>query len=454
MQQRVQYDAPRPQDWCPNAGPQTAFLRSSAFEVLYGGAAGGGKSEGVLALALRRIHEPSYRALILRRTYPELEQSIIDRSMSLYGQIDGTSYNATEKVWTFPSGALIRFGHAQNEKDVHRYQGAEFQFVAPDELTHFTLKQYTYLLSRARSSRGVPIRIRATTNPGGEGHEWVFHRWGPWLSPEFVDVTGTRVSALPGETLWYIARDKGDEYVPKGTPGSLSRTFIPAKLSDTPQLAGTGYEQQLNGLDPVTREQLKNGNWLIKPAAGLFFKRIWIKHYFDVAPVDVTGVVRYWDLAAGGDYAVGLRMSRLSTGLFIVEHVERLRGTPYEVRAAVLAIAEQDGIDVPIVIEQDPGQAGKDQIFTYAQDLAGWNFRGRVKRIDKPTAFAPVSAQAEAGNIAIVRGRWNVPWFDELEAFPEKGVNDDQVDATSGAFQSLINAPLPASAGHGSPMDR
>jgi predicted phage terminase large subunit-like protein len=420
--------------WRPNPGPQTQFLASSAYEVLFGGAAGGAKTESLIVAPLRWVDERDFRALLLRRTFPELEKSIVDRARQLYpAAVPGARYHDQKKYWQFPSGARIYFGHAEHEHDVHQYQGAEFQFVGFDELTHFTERQYTYLLSRARSSKGLPIRIRAATNPGGEGHEWVFRRWAPWLDPQAQD------RAAPGETRAYVNTADGERYVPAGTPGALTRTFIPSRIVDNPHLMrhDPAYEQRLMGLDPVTRAQLLAGDWLARPARGAYFKRAWVTLFLEALPVGVAARVRYWDLAAGGDWAVGVRMARLLDRRFVVEHVARVRGTPHEVRATVKATAREDGVAVPVYLEQDPGQAGKDQIASYATELAAFAVRGRPKRVDKVTAFGPLSGQCEAGLVGVVRGLWNTPYFDELEAFPD-GAHDDQVDASSGAYAVLV----------------
>jgi hypothetical protein len=194
--------------WRPNPGPQTRFLALPSYEVAYGGSAGSGKSAALLMGALRFVDRPAYRALLLRRTFPELEKSLIERSFQLYPKaFPGTRYNEQKKVWVFPSGARIYFGHIERDGDVHAYQSAEFQYLGFDELTSFSERQYTYVLSRARSATGIPVRIRGATNPGGEGHDWVFRRWGPWLDPTAKD------RPQPGEVLWYVNDECGERYV-------------------------------------------------------------------------------------------------------------------------------------------------------------------------------------------------------------------------------------------------
>lgn len=428
-------------EWKPNPGPQTRFLASTAYEGLYGGAAGGGKSEALLTGALRYVHVPSYRAILFRRTFPELERSLIERSHLYYGGIPGASYNEQKKVWAFESGAKILFGHLEHDKSVHEHQSAEYQYIGFDELTSFTRAQYVYMLSRARSSKGIPVRVRAATNPGGEGHEWVLERWAPWLdlSPEYA---GVRVD--PGRTLYYVNTSKREEWVPPGTPGSLSRVFIPAKLADNPKLAEAdpGYEQRLRGLDPVTQAQLLGGDWMARPVAGAYFQRAWVR-FRDLCPSKVVARVRYWDRAStegDGDWTVGDRLSLTPQSLTVVEDQVRAQRGPGGVEALILATAEMDAAefgDVLIGIEKDPGSAGVAEAESYVKLLKGFNVKVFPISGDKLTRFKPFSAQAFGGNVEIVRGEWNNGYIQRLEAFPTKGVPDDEADSTSGAYNAL-----------------
>jgi predicted phage terminase large subunit-like protein len=153
--------------------------------------------------------------------------------------------------------------------------------------------------------------------------------------------------------------------------------------------------------------------------------------------------VRAWDLAAteaqagsDPDWTVGLRLTLDADGLFLVEDVVRLRGSPHKVERAVRATAERDGKAVRVVLPQDPGQAGKAQGQGYLRLLAGFDVRLRRETGDKITRAGPVSAQAEAGNLRLLRAPWNAALLDELENFPEG--HDDQVDALAGAFRELV----------------
>ena len=144
------------------------------WEALYGGAAGGGKSDALIIEATRQVHIPHYKALVLRKTFPQLSE-LIEKSLNYYPRaFPKARYNESRHTWTFPSGAKIIFGAMQHTKDRTKYQGQAYDFIAFDELTHFTWEEYSYLFSRCRpNGPGTRCYIRATANPGGVGHGWV-----------------------------------------------------------------------------------------------------------------------------------------------------------------------------------------------------------------------------------------------------------------------------------------
>ena len=225
-----------------NEGPQTEFLAAGELDVLYGGAAGGGKSYAMLVDPLRYCHKPVHRALILRRSMPELRE-LIDKSRELYPKaFPGCKFREVEKLWNFPSGAKIEFGFLERDADVYRYQGQAYSWIGFDEITHLPTEfGWNYLASRLRTTDPeiVPY-LRCTANPGGVGAHWVKKR--------YVD---------PNEP------NKAFE----GSDG-LTRKFIPARLDDNPYLAEDGrYEQMLKALPAVQRKQLLEGNWDITEGA-------------------------------------------------------------------------------------------------------------------------------------------------------------------------------------------
>ena len=394
----------------PPEPKQAAFLLLDCREALYGGAAGGGKSFALLMAALQYVDVPGYAALILRRTYKDLSLpgALMDVAAEWLAPTDA-HWNDQEKTWWFPSGASLTFGYLQTEKDKYQYQGAGFQFIAFDELSQFTRTQYTYLFSRLRRRVGlpVPVRMRAGSNPGGAGHEWVKQRF-------FVE-----------------GQAKG-------------RKFIPAKLDDNPHLDREAYIESLGELDSVTRTRLLEGNWDISEG-GSKFRREW----FTIVPTAPSGLrqVRYWDLAGtepsaaypDPDWTAGLKLGKSAAGVYYIQDVRRVRRTPGQVEQLIRQTAELDGRDVPIVIEQEGGASGKAVIEHYRRRvLDGWRVSGRHPTGDKVTRAMRVSARAEAGDICLVQGAWISPFLDELEMFPE-GAHDDQVDTLEGAYDALTS---------------
>lgn len=442
--------AGRPVLWKPHAGPQTRFLASTAREVLYGGQAGGGKSAALIGAPLRWVQHRDFRALILRRKTTDLG-NLLDKAQSLYpravpkarGVQDGASV-----TWHFPSGAQIWFTHCQHEKDAARFDGDEFQFVGFDELTHFTELQYVRILARIRTpNTALPTYVRSTTNPGGEGHNWVFRRFAPWLwrEPGTAEIPRwDSPRAASGEVLHYVPEADGSErWVPRGTPGALSRTFIRSTLADNPSLAKTDYATTLAGLDPLRRAQLRDGDWLAHAAAGTLFKRGWFRVVDAVPAEGVLARWRAWDRAAtephegnrDPDWTVGVKIARVGK-LFFVEDVVRERARPMAIEKLMLTTAHLDGRDTSIHVFRDPGSAGVAEEERILSLLAGFDVHSQPNTGDKVSRARPFSAQVEAGNVMLVRGRWNEEFVREHEAFPEGG-HDDQVDAAAAAFSRV-----------------
>lgn len=223
--------------WTPHPGPQQDFLAASEFEVLYGGAAGGGKSDAGLYGGLRNTKYPTYRGLFLRRTYPELKE-MIERS-SVFSQM-GAKWNETKKEWRWPNGAVYEFGYFDIWKHHVRYQGQEYQYVVWDELGTVPEERFwVFLMSRLRTKDNrIRSVMRATANPGGAGHGWLMRR--------FINPCGYQ-----GERI-YQDPDSG-----------LTRRFIPAKVADNHTLMekDPGYVNRLKMLNERARQQLLEGRW-------------------------------------------------------------------------------------------------------------------------------------------------------------------------------------------------
>ncbi len=227
----------------PNEGPQTQFLAASEREVFYGGARGGGKSYAMLVDPLRYCHKQNHRALLLRRSMPEL-RDMINHSQRLYGKaFPGAKWREQEKEWRFPSGARIEFGYAENLTDVLRYQGQSYTWIGIDELPQYpTPEIYNFLRSSLRSvDPEIPVFMRATGNPGNIGSLWV--------KEMFVDPTEPN---KPFDVI--IDTSVGQK--------KITRRFIPAKLQDNPYLTQTDdYLVMLSSLPEVQRKQFLEGDW-------------------------------------------------------------------------------------------------------------------------------------------------------------------------------------------------
>lgn len=437
----------------PQPGPQTAFLSTLADIAFYGGAAGGGKSYALLLEPLRHFNNPKFGGVIFRRSTVQVrnEGGLWDESMGLYMPLG--SYPVESFLeWTFPKGSRLKFAHLEHENTVFDWQGSQIAFIGFDEVTHFTEKQFIYMLSRNRSTCGVPPYIRATCNPDVDS--WV-RKWVDW----YIGEDGYPIRERSGVIRWFIRI--GDELIWADSkeeleglyPGCFPKsfTFIPSKLSDNRILMSKdpGYLANLKALSRVERMRLLEGNWNIRASAGNFFQAGWFE-VIDAMPYDrIMKSIRYWDRAAtkpnesnpDPDWTVGCLMHRLNDGTYVVEDVRRLRDTPLKVENFIKNTASFDTSGVPIGIEQDPGSSGVADAGNYLRLLAGFDVRVRKPHKDKETRAKPVSAQSEGGNIKLLRGPWNSAFLNELENFPspESQGHDDQVDAFSGAFNELAS---------------
>ena len=254
-----------------NDGPQTDFLAAPERDVLYGGAAGGGKSYAMLIDPLRFAHRAAHRALILRRSMPELRE-LIDKSRELYPKaFPGCKYKEVEKLWNFPSGAKVEFGFLERDADVYRYQGQAYSWIGFDEITHLPTEfGWNYLASRLRTTDPeISTYMRCTANPGGVGATWVKKR--------YVD------PYPPNESF------TGED--------NLTRKFIPARLDDNPYLAEDGrYEEMLMALPPTQRKQLLEGNWDVNEGAAF------TEFEQDVHVITPFEIPISWERVKGIDY--------------------------------------------------------------------------------------------------------------------------------------------------------
>ena len=368
----------------------------------------------LLAAALQYVDTTGYSAIIFRKTFSDLmlPGALIPMShawLSPFLKSGEVRWQDKEKRYTFlESGATVSFGYLDAKNDELRYQGAEFQFVGMDEVTHIDPAAYRYLFSRLRRLKGsnIPIRMRSSANPGGPHGEYYYQRF-------FVDKKGV---------------------------------FLPAGLSDNPHLDADEYRESLAELDPVTRKQLEDGDWEIRPKGDLFDKS-WILEidYRDLPEGRKT--VRFWDLAsidpkyrkknsnkAAPDWTIGFKLSSFQ-GCYYIEDISKLQKSPGDVEAHIAATAEADGAACAIRMEEEGGASGIANTERYSKKvLVGYNFAGIKPVVSKIERARPVAAACQVGNVFISNRCRNITdFFTQLEGFPN-GANDDIVDSFSGAF--------------------
>lgn len=390
---------------------QAAFLLLHHGDAFYGGAAGGGKSDALLMAALQYVDVPGYAALLLRDSYKNLTMpgALLDRADEWLAGTDA-KWDGDAKTYRFPSGATLTFGYLDGPKDHLNYKSAEFQFIGIDEASDLRWAQMMYMFSRLRRLEGseVPLRFRLASNPGGVSH-------------------------LDLKTKYIDEETRAGDVV-----------FIRAGLDDNPYLDRDEYRKSLSNLDPVTREQLLNGDWDIREK-GRILDRSWFRVVEVYIKDEIVGRVRYWDLAAtepkkaGHEpaYTCGALLLKTKAGQYIIASVIRFRKTPRVVEQVIKQTADIDGIETEIWMEQEPGSSGVNTIDHYRRVvLPEYSFRPDKVTGNKLDRAAPFSSQAEAGNIYILKGAWNKDFLDEAEMFPD-GKFKDQIDSVSGAYSKL-----------------
>ena len=447
----------------PQKGAQERFLASTAQICIYGGAAGGGKTCGMLIDALRWKDVPDYGAVFFRKNYNQIfsQGGLWDESMKLYYGIKNAYPQLGWGRWVFRDKrgheiSKINFAHIERDQEVHKWQGSQICGIYFDELTHFSERIFFYMLSRNRSTCGVTPYVRASTNPDADSWVAKFIEW--WIDPN----TGYPIPERSGKIRWFIRRNETLYWAntrqelweqfnlqteeERQEPRSV--TFIASKLSDNQELlrVNPGYLANLKALSVIERERLLNGNWKIKAAAGLFFKRTQIGEILDKVPGDVIRWVRCWDLAAtekteDGDpaYTAGVLIGKRKNGRYVIADVINRQMSASDVRKTIKLTAQADRAAykrVRIRLPKDPGQAGKEQAESYVKYLAGFDVKTVAETGSKEARAEPMAAQWQAGNFDLVYGPWNEEYLLQLENFPD-GKFKDMVDASANGFAEI-----------------
>lgn len=401
--------------WCPHTPTEKQLdaLLSDSFELLYGGAMGGGKSDYLLMKALLYVHVPEYVALILRRSFAELSLpgAIFDRAKTWWLGNPKIKFDAQNKVFRFPSGGRIAFGYCDNEGDEKRYDGMEPTVALFDELQEFEWTQYQYIaFQRVRKTKSinVPLHVGSSAMPGGTGHQWVAERF---VDPQPEDPT----------KQWRAAK-------------RLRPTFVPATHTDNPHLHADYATQTLARLDAFTRRQRGQGDWTVAPD-GVMFKASWFR-IIHALPPDVSDGVRAWDLArtekngpSEPDHTASCRMHRAGNDFYIVDATED-QMVPGTMQQRQVAIAHADGYGLAIRAEEEKGAAGAHLTAAHKRGaFAMFDYDGVPVSGDKITRARPLSIDAEQGRVFLVAGPWNEWWISRMVQFPHG--KKDTTDAAS-----------------------
>lgn len=431
------------------------LLDNTTDMLLCGGGAGGGKSHTCLTKALEYINDKAARVMIVRRSYPMLKLSggLVDESKEIYTHFDGV-FGIQALTWKFPNGATIQFAALPDK--LSDWQGLQASHILVDEAAEFTMEEILFLMSRLRAVKYKGhLSLTMTCNPDSSSF---LRDWVDWcLDKETgVPLPGTESKVrwfvnIGGKLHWAFSREElvvqfGEVFQP------LSFRFIPLTVYDNPILLknNPGYLANLLSQPRVNQLRFLHGSWTARPEGASYFDRNWCE-IVEYPPVNALACVRSWDLAASvpsesnpdPDWTAGVKMSRDKYGTYYIEHVDRFRKLTDGVIKSLVDVAEIDGKeDCQVTIPRDSGAGGKTANAFYIRVLAE-NFiaarsvvmsghSGKIQR------FLPFCALAEGGSVKIVRGDWNDDYLTELEYFiGSRNQKDDQVDATSDAFNTL-----------------
>lgn len=450
--------------FAPCSRKQQQVLKDNKTDVLLvGGGAGGSKSFACLLKALEYVKDPKARVLIIRETYPilKLPGGLVDESKSIYGHF-GAKFGLQSLTWTFPNGATIKFMAIPD--NLREWQGLQATNILIDEACpSFTQEQVLFLMSRLRGANYKGhLNLVMTCNPDRNSFlfDWVQYCLDPDtgvpkagtedITRWFVNVGG---KILWGSSVQSLFEEHGHGMTLGKDFRPLSFRFIPLTVYDNPILLKNNptYLNNLLGQPRVNQLRYLHGSWTAIDTNNGFFKRDWVE-IVDSPPANPIAKIRSWDLAASVpsetnpkvDWTSGTLMSRDREGYYYIEDVYRFQKLSDGVLKEIVKTSiDQDGDEIPISIPKDPGAAGK-VANQYQVSYLIENGIRTVKTINtsggssKLNKFKPFSSMAENRKIRVVRGKWNEDFFTELEYFDGgRQGNDDQVDSTSDAFNTL-----------------
>lgn len=401
---------------------QWAFLCDDRPEILFAGGTGGGKSVALLAGALMYVHIPGYSATLFRKTFPDLmmPSGLIPLAAQWLTNTDARKHDGGKK-WSFPSGATLTFAHLENPQDRFKYAGLESQYLGWDEIAQMEEECYTFLQSRMRRSvtnspelASVPMRTRATANPGHKHAKWVKNYW--------------------------ISDDDNNPI-----PHDPAKLHIASTLDDNPHLDQEDYAARLEKLGPVERAQMRHGDWNILPEGTMFAEENFIK-----TPGRLEGGayrVRMWDLAGSGkkksDFCAGVLMARSKeTGLYRIEHIIHEKLEPGPLDRKIKQTAELDGKAVWIGMEEEKSGSGKLVSAHFRNLLQGYVVRPQRPTGDKVERAGLLSSLVDHNQVELTIAPWNDKFISECVGFGPNAAHDDMVDAAAYAAHVLSRLPI------------
>lgn len=395
--------------WRPQPGPQTALLSCPVQEIFFGGARGGGKTDGLIGdwLAHADRNGTGARGILFRRSMPELEE-VQARMMEIFPRL-GAEYRASNRTWRFPNGATLRLAFLDADEDATKYQGHSYTWMAFDEAGNWpTPKAIDMLRACLRSAKGVKVRLVLTGNPGGKGHDWIRERY-----------------ILPAQPR-----------VPFQGPDGAMRVFIPSRLEDNRLLMDKdpGYVARLKASGPswLVRAWLE-GDWNARET-GALFQREWF-HPFTVSPVPDQVIISLdtaFKTGQENDFSVATVWAVTKSAFFLVD-LWRDKVEFHQLQAVVEQLCGKWMPSALLIEDKASGQS-------LIQELQR-NTRLPVKPIkvdrDKIARAYAVTPTLEAGRVSLPeRAPWVDAFLDELMMFPA-GPHDDQVDSMTQALAYL-----------------
>lgn len=471
----------------PQAGPQTDALKNPADIVVMGGANGGGKSFWMLLEAARHATVPNWRAVIFRRESTDITDAggIWDGSMQVYPQIGGWPRSGAHD-WIFDPDGRISFRHLQYYKDATSWDGKELAFIGFDEGQTFLDTQFWYLVSRMRTTCGKRPVVRMTCNPVHEDDPtggWLKRLIGWWLDWD----TGFPIQERSGVIRWFarlnnelVWADSAEELIwqygnpdlPKDhedqTVQPMSLTFIPSKLKDNPILmrGSPQYRASLMALPDYLRKQKLEGNWNAKLQAGTFFKiGVMSQPGMIISREELPKGLRYvrcWDLAhteGAGDWTAGVLMATDGNGYFWIVDIVRVQLETFGRDDRIAITAEMDDSDKMVMIRlpEDPA-AGKSEAARMVKTLRERGHLVKAVRVgsrSKDERQSVFAREFNGGKVRLVKAPWNSGFLQRLDAFPTKGIPDDEGDACADSIEELsVRKKLMVGTGPEQPVDQ